>query len=156
MNKRSYIRKMKLKSHIIDINIPNSLLDISKIPTATAVLTCFYVILSLSLFYIKRSTYNHIVSTGVEIQYSDIQCPFLQLVPSKVVYYPFSIILSNLVDTEIWKFVVTLLNLIIGGSFIERNWNSSKELLKFTIVIGSLINIIMAAFSLIISFIYPS
>ncbi|CCK73396.1 uncharacterized protein NDAI_0G04110 [Naumovozyma dairenensis CBS 421] len=132
---------MRYSSDFIEVNIPRSLLRINEIPTATRILLLAYIFNTSCLFYIRNSTYYSLLASDASLKYSEVICPFLQLVPEKLAEYPLSIVFSNFVDTELWKILVNLVNIIIGGTFIEKNWNSSREVLIFTIVIGSITNI---------------
>lgn len=140
----------------IEINIPDSVFRLNHLPEATKFLTLAYVILTSTLFVVRSLEYNGLVATDPSLNFGSVISPVLQLIPNRVLKYPFSIVLSNFVDVEIWKIIVNILNLVIGGSFIERNWNSSKEMLKFTILIGSLTNLMVVISTVILSFIIPS
>lgn len=77
------------------------------------------------------------------------------MVPNQILKHPYSIILSNLVDVRIWKIIANSINLLIGGTFIERNAESSKELLKFILVIGSITNLLVVIVTLSSSLVVP-
>ncbi|AJU03104.1 hypothetical protein SCAW_040860 [Saccharomyces cerevisiae] len=143
---------MQYSSRFLELNIPDSFLNINKIPDATKFITVTYICLTATLFCIRRSLYNKLVLEDPNLDYNLISSPLLQMVPSQIWRYPTSLVLSNFIDTKAWKVVVNLLNLIIGGSFIERNWNSSKEMFKFIIVLGSLTNVLIIMLTLLVSF----
>ena len=143
---------MQYSSRFLELNIPDSFLNINKIPDATKFITVTYICSTATLFCIRRSLYNKLVLEDPNLDYNLITSPLLQMVPSQIWRYPTSLVLSNFIDTKAWKVVVNLLNLIIGGSFIERNWNSSKEMFKFIIVLGSLTNVLIIMLTLLVSF----
>ncbi|KOG98970.1 uncharacterized protein DI49_2299 [Saccharomyces eubayanus] len=142
---------MQYNSRFLELNIPDSFLNINKIPDATKFIAIIYICLTTSLFCIRRSLYNKLSLEDPNVDYNLITLPILQMVPSQIWRYPTSLILSNFIDTKAWKVVVNLLNLIIGGSFIERNWNSSKEMFKFIVVLGSVTNVLIVTLTLLIS-----
>ncbi|SMN21889.1 similar to Saccharomyces cerevisiae YOL107W Putative protein of unknown function [Maudiozyma saulgeensis] len=148
---------MEYSCRFFDFSVPNTILDRNKIPIATKCLTIAYTSLTLILFGLRCFLYfNHKTDQSVVMNFSDINIPALQLVPSRILKFPYSIVLSNLVDTSPWRFVFNLINLLIGGSFIERNWNSSNEMIKFTLGIGSITNLVVLLITVTVHYIIPT
>ncbi|CAI4050805.1 uncharacterized protein SKDI_15G0510 [Saccharomyces kudriavzevii IFO 1802] len=143
---------MQYSSRFLELNIPDSFLNVNKIPDATKFIAIIYICLTTSLFCIRRSLYSKLLLEDPNVDYGLITSPILQMVPSQIWKYPTSLVLSNFIDTKAWKVAVNLLNLVIGGSFIERNWNSSKEMFKFIVVLGSLTNLLIIVLTLLTSF----
>lgn len=146
---------MKYSSSVFDVEIPNSVFEPRNIPTATKYLTLTYVVLTFMLYYIRRTIYYDTISVDPTVLFSDITVPVLQLVPNKFFHYPYSIVLSNFIDVEIWKFITNLVNLLIGGSFIENNWGSSRELAKFVLIVGSIMNFLVVVIAFTLSVFVP-
>lgn len=146
---------MEIHNNYIDISIPKSILDYRSIPIATKCLTGAYVVLTLALFALRCSAYYSLNTPDTAVTFASIQNPVLQMIPSDIFKYPYSIVLSNLVDTSVCKFVLNLTNLLIGGSFIERNWNSSNEMFKFTLGIGSITNLLVMLVTVLGHFFLP-
>lgn len=146
---------MQYTCRFFEISTPDSLLKVSRIPPATTFLTISYVICTIILFVLRAFEYSKLISSDPTIMFDSVYSPILQMVPSEILSHPYSIVLSNLIDVNWWKFVTNVFNLVIGGSFIERNWNSSAELLKFTLIIGSMTNVIVVAITLISSLVIP-
>lgn len=86
---------------------------------------------------------DEITSTQIGISY-----PFFQLSLNDYSAIPFALIFSTLCDVKLWKFIITAANLLLGGPYIESNWNSSTEMFKFVLLIGILINFIMVLMAL--------
>lgn len=147
---------MHYNSRHLEINTPDSLLQWRKLPSATSFLILSYVALTASLLFVRRSKYSELLADDPEISFESVYSPIVQIVPAQVLKYPYSIILSNLVDTSIWKIVANSVNLVIGGSFIERNADSSKELLKFILVVGSITNLLVVFITLLSSLFVPA
>ncbi|CCF57146.1 hypothetical protein KAFR_0C01530 [Kazachstania africana CBS 2517] len=145
---------MQYSNRFFELSLSDDIFDFRQIPEATKFITGSYVLLTSALYIIRRSLYYQLHPTDPNIDYDSITNPILQLIPSSIIKYPFSIILSNLIDTELWKVIVNLLNLLIGGSFIERNWNSSKEMFKFIFVIGSITNFVVVLVAYLLSFVF--
>ncbi|CCE66273.1 hypothetical protein TPHA_0P01150 [Tetrapisispora phaffii CBS 4417] len=145
---------MKFDSRFLTVDIPDSFWKLQKLPTAIRIITLLAILLSGCLFIIRmRSIVN--IKPGEGESIDNVAFPIFQMVPSKLKYLPFSIFLSNFVDTSGWKFIVNFCNLTIGGSYIERNWGSSKEMFKFLLVLGTLTNVIVVLLTIALSFIIP-
>ncbi|CUS21648.1 LAQU0S03e07448g1_1 [Lachancea quebecensis] len=144
---------MHYRSKFFEINVPPSALNIRDLPNATALLTIAYVAFTLSLWWVKWSYTS--LEGNTEATHASIFSPIVQLVPTQTLYDPWSLVLSNLVDVKWWKIGVDLLNLVVGGSFIERNWNSSWELARFLLVIGSLSNLVVVLVTILSSAVFP-
>lgn len=134
---------MEFSSSICSFSIPKSLLNIRKIPDATEFLLASCIIYNAVLWIIK---YNK----------GGIALPSLELVPSKIIWRPTSLVLANFVDSKLLKFFVNVINLVIGGSFIERNWQSGYEMFKFILLIGSLTNLFIVIVTYALSFMFSS
>lgn len=145
---------MHWSNRFIDINTSNSLFNVSRPPEATRFLSLAYAVFTLVLFLLRRSAYHHMIKNDPNTKLSSIVSPTLQLIPAAILKHPYSIVLSNFIDTEIWKILVNAFFLLIGGSYIEKNWNSSKELLKFVIIIGSLTNLLVVIITFLLSFVF--
>lgn len=147
---------MLYSSRFLEVDIPDSFWHFQKLPLATKALTSVTILFSAAHFVIRWNAYNNLDPTAqAEITYRDIAVPVLQMVPDTMLKFPMSILLSNFVDIDVWKFVINMLNLTIGGAFIERNWGSSKELIKFTVVLGTITNLLVVLFTVGFSFIIP-
>lgn len=140
---------MKFSSKFLDIEFPTSVFN-HGLPIATKFITGTYVLFTLSLYISRHFLYS---GADTDVPMEDIVNPMVQLIPSQVFKYPYALITSNLVDTECLKFIVTLINLLIGGTFIENNWDSAEEMFKFVLVIGTLTNIISVVITNTLSFI---
>ncbi|KAK5779092.1 hypothetical protein RI543_002977 [Arxiozyma heterogenica] len=140
---------MKIDTKYLGIDIPDSILDFKNIPTATKYITGTYVYFSIILYISIHVMYDG--EPG-----GNVFNPMVQLIPSQVLKYPYAIVTSNLIDTKLWKFIVTLINLLIGGTFIENNWNSAAEMFKFVLVVGSITNFINLVATNFFSLILPN
>lgn len=146
---------MQFNSRFLGIDFPDSLLNFSRVPKATKFITGTYVYLSLVLYISRRIAYNTLSQSDPNVDFKKIVNPMVQLIPSEIMKYPYAIVTSNLIDTEVWKFIVTLINLLVGGTFIENNWDSAEEMFKFVLVLGSITNVINIVVTNTLSFILP-
>ncbi|KAL3229801.1 Uncharacterized protein RNJ44_01937 [Nakaseomyces bracarensis] len=143
---------MKYSNRFFDINFPDAGIYVSSLPMATKIITVSYVTLTVLLYILRMAHYQKLGEED-DIQY--IVVPILELIPSKVLQYPTSIVLSNLVDIVLWRFILTLLNLVMGGSFIERNWGSTKELFIFILGLGSITNCFIVLVTYLLASVFP-
>lgn len=141
---------MQLSLKYPELSFPVNLIKLHKIPPATKLISIAYISFTLALYYVRRN-----YDGGVIDDYSLVICPILQLVPSQIFHYPLSIVLSNLIDVKLCNFLLNIANLIVGGSFIENTWESSYEMVKFIIFIGSLINLTVCVIRVIGSWVFP-
>lgn len=145
---------MKYTSRHLDVYFPDSALDFGNIPIATGVLTTAFVTWTIVLSVVRTQYLREYSSQGLDPDL--VVCPLVQLVPDKVLSHPFSLVFSNLVDVEAWKFICNLINLLVGGAFIERFWQSPKELVIFVLGIGTLTNLLVTLITIALSMIWPS
>lgn len=150
---------MRFESKHLELHTPKSLFEWRKVPSATLFLTVSYAVLTVVLYFLRRLQYSQLVaeslSSGSEISFDAVYSPILQMVPNQVFKYPYVIILSNLVDVNVWKIIANGLNLYIGGSFIERDADSSAEILKFVLLIGTVTNLLVVLVTLLSSLVIP-
>ncbi|AMD22114.1 HGL226Cp [Eremothecium sinecaudum] len=142
---------MGFDSKYVFINFPQNSLNWQSLPVVTKLLTIAYVAFTSVLWIVRRR-----VPLEEGQDFIGVTCPILQLVPSQVLRYPISIVTSNLIDIELWKFVVDLINLVLGGAYIEQCWNSQREMLVYTLVIGSITNVILLIVTYFLSFLSSS
>ncbi|QEU59814.1 hypothetical protein KDRO_C03360 [Kluyveromyces lactis] len=140
---------MKFVSRHLDIYFPDAALDLGGIPPATAWLTFAYVAWTIALSIVRTRYIKEALSNDMDPRL--VIVPFVQMVPNRVFYNPLSLVFSNLVDIEPWKFLLNFFNLLIGGSFIERFWQSPRELAKFVLILGTITNLIVVLITIILS-----
>ncbi|CAI4746697.1 CLN_G0048310.mRNA.1.CDS.1 [Saccharomyces cerevisiae] len=66
---------MQYSSRFLELNIPDSFLNINKIPDATKFITVTYICLTATLFCIRRSLYNKLVLEDPNLDYNLISSP---------------------------------------------------------------------------------
>lgn len=145
---------MKISSRHLDFYLPNNALNLTDLPPATATLTAAYVCWTIVLYIVRRRYMKN--SALEDIDSRLVVVPFLQMIPNKIFFYPLSLVFSNLIDVEPWKFILNFANLLIGGAYIEILWQSPLELLKFVLGIGSLANLIVVLITICLHIIWPS
>lgn len=140
---------MRYNSKYFVVNGPDALFNLNHTPQATKFLVIGYVAISGALLFSRFSKYNSLADPKLE--FNSIVSPVVQLIPSKIWKFPLSLILSNFIDVQMWKFIINIVNLVIGGSFIERNWNyDSKELLRFVLIVGSMTNLVLVLITILL------
>lgn len=83
--------------------------------------------------------------------FGDIVIPYLTLVtPGLSILYPWVVITSPLIETNIPAFAVSFATLLFGGNYCERVW-SSRELAVFLGLTG-VIPVVLTFFSLVLLF----
>ncbi|KAK2757670.1 hypothetical protein FQN54_004639 [Arachnomyces sp. PD_36] len=67
--------------------------------------------------------------------------PYLTLVPSKVLYYPWTLLTATFVEQNIFTVLINGATLFYGGKYLERAWGS-REFGKFIIAVSLIPNVI--------------
>lgn len=63
-------------------------------------------------------------SSAESITPPDLSIPYLTLVPSKSIFYPWTILTSTFVEQNTLNFFVNLTAVFLGGRYLERAWGS--------------------------------
>lgn len=72
---------------------------------------------------------------------SEIVIPYLTLIPSLSLIYPWTLVTSTLVETNVFTFTIAGLTLFHGGRYLERAWSSS-DLIKFVALVSLAANVL--------------
>lgn len=57
---------------------------------------------------------------------SAVQVPLLELIPSRTLYNPWTLVTSTFIDTNFFKFLISIVGLYLGLNFINRSWDNSN------------------------------
>jgi membrane associated rhomboid family serine protease len=109
------------------INIP---------PITRGILLC-QVVLSL-LYNIAR--YSQIDFQSLN-DAGPLYVPYLTLVPSLSVWYPWVFVTTTFVEQNIFTLLINLATVFYGGKYLERAW-SSAEFVKFILVVSTITNVV--------------
>ncbi|KII94093.1 hypothetical protein PLICRDRAFT_100922 [Plicaturopsis crispa FD-325 SS-3] len=80
------------------------------------------------------------------LHWHDVRTPYLTLEPGSGIFYPWTFVLSGLVETSVPEFIVSLLVVPPSLRYLERIWGSI-ETLKFIVVCIGVSNIITFGFN---------
>ncbi|PKY07344.1 DUF1751-domain-containing protein, partial [Aspergillus campestris IBT 28561] len=114
------------------------------IPPATR--ACLVSLLSLSLLY-NIARWRQMDSTPGKPAVTPI-VPYLTLVPSRFIFYPWTLITATFVEQNIFTVLLNGATLFYGGKYLERAW-SSREFTKFIVTIALIPNAVIVPFYLI-------
>ncbi|PLB50204.1 putative rhomboid family protein [Aspergillus steynii IBT 23096] len=114
------------------------------IPPATRV--CLISLLTLSLLY-NIARWRQIDTTGGTPSVTPI-IPYLTLVPSLVIFYPWTLLTATFVEQNIFTVLLNGATLFYGGKYLERAW-SSREFAKFILTIAVVPNVVIVPLYLI-------
>lgn len=108
------------------------------IPPATRV--CLISLLTLSILYnVARWRQLDIIPGTATIS---PPIPYLTLVPSKFIFYPWTILTATFVEQNIFTVLLNLATLFYGGKYLERAWGS-REFTKFIVTIAVAPNLVI-------------
>ncbi|EZF10136.1 hypothetical protein H112_08552 [Trichophyton rubrum D6] len=112
---------------MLRINIP---------PVTRAILTSIVV-----LFILHTATrYKHYVVGESSSSFSAV--PYLLAVPSKILFYPWTLICATFVEQNIVTLLINGATMFYGGKYLERAWGS-REFGKFILVLALASNLSM-------------
>ncbi|PYH46845.1 rhomboid family protein [Aspergillus saccharolyticus JOP 1030-1] len=107
------------------------------IPPATRI--CLISLLTLSLLY-NIARWRQIDTTGGTPTFTPI-VPYLTLVPSYIIYYPWTLVTATFVEQNIFTVLLNAATLFYGGKYLERAWGS-REFAKFILTIAVIPNVV--------------
>ncbi|KAI9833416.1 MAG: hypothetical protein M1826_007514 [Phylliscum demangeonii] len=117
------------------------------IPPLTRLLLAALLILS---FLTGALRYRQWARKGVDGQRPDdtpasaILVPYLTIVPQLSLFYPWVLLTSTLVESNLFGLVITLVTIFYGGRYLERAW-SSAEFGKFLLIVSIVSNVVASA-----------
>lgn len=124
------------------------------LPQATKYLIVTLSLASSFLLFLKYRMYNGLIAVGeTNIEFDKIVVPYLQLIPNHTLLHPWTVVTSIFIETKIWKYFISVIVTYFAGKFIERSW-SSKELIKFVVVIGGVTNLLVSLSLIIFNVIF--
>jgi membrane associated rhomboid family serine protease len=107
------------------------------IPPVTRGLLLCQVVLSLLYNIARYSQVDFRSVTGSDTLY----VPYLTLVPSLSLWYPWVFVTTTLVEQNIFTLLINLATVYYGGKYLERAWGSA-EFLKFILVVSLISNVV--------------
>ncbi|PYI21362.1 DUF1751-domain-containing protein [Aspergillus violaceofuscus CBS 115571] len=114
------------------------------IPPATRI--CLISLLTLSLLY-NIARWRQIDTTGGTPTVTPI-VPYLTLVPSYLLYYPWTLVTATFVERNIFTVLLNAATLFYGGKYLERAWGS-REFAKFILTIAVIPNVVIVPIYLV-------
>lgn len=97
-------------------------------------------LLSLSLLY-NIARWRQINTTGGTPPTEPI-IPYLTLVPSQVLFYPWTLLTATFVEQNIFTVLLNAATVFYGGKYLERAWGS-REFSKFIATISVIPNVVI-------------
>lgn len=112
----------------LDANlIMSKIADYTNIPPITMAYAALTILLSAITSYIRTQSYKELVQNTPDILFEDIIIPSLQLVPSHIVFHPWTLWTSTFVETSPFQFISGLVIVYFGITFLETQWNPKSS-----------------------------
>jgi membrane associated rhomboid family serine protease len=108
------------------------------IPPATRV--CLISLITLSFLY-NIARWRQLDTTPGTPTVSP-PVPYLTLVPSQFIFYPWTLLTATFVEQNIFTVLLNLATLFYGGKYLERAWGS-REFTKFIVTIALVPNVVI-------------
>lgn len=96
---------------------------IEKTPPITVSYLGLTVFLSTVTSYIRSSTFEALKPTNPTLQWDDIVIPSLQVVPSQVLFHPWTLWTATFVEITPHQFIFGLIIIWFGITWLETHWN---------------------------------
>ncbi|TID29609.1 hypothetical protein CANINC_001883 [Pichia inconspicua] len=108
----------------IDIDVISNLaVKYTTVPLITLVYLALTITLSAVTSYIRTQSYQTLLSDNPSLAFDDIIIPSLQLVPSHIVFHPWTLWTSTYVETSPLQFIFGIIIIYFGITFLESQWN---------------------------------
>lgn len=109
---------------------------------------CLVSLLTVSLLY-NIARWRQISTSGnPTVETGPILVPYLTLVPSRFLFYPWTLLCATFVEQNIFTVLLNLATLFYGGKYLERAW-SSREFAKFILTVALVPNVAIVPFYLL-------
>ncbi|KAL2828980.1 eukaryotic integral membrane protein-domain-containing protein [Aspergillus cavernicola] len=108
------------------------------IPPATRV--CLISLLTLSFLYNIARWRQLDTNPGTPTVSPPV--PYLTLVPSQFLFYPWTLLTATFVEQNIFTVLLNLATIFYGGKYLERAWGS-REFTKFIVTIAVVPNVVI-------------
>ncbi|KAL7417415.1 eukaryotic integral membrane protein-domain-containing protein [Mrakia frigida] len=136
----------------------NCLPFLASIPPATRYLTITLLAFSLLGAFLRITSsgdpqLGELASYGLFSPAPRQDYPWLFLVPGKVFYYPWTLLIAGFAEGNLIEFAISALALPLCARYLERVWGA-RELLKFVVVVIVSSNIIAVGLSWILFFVF--
>jgi membrane associated rhomboid family serine protease len=100
--------------------------------------------LSISVIYVSLRVADGSFGRSSDLKRPSSRVPYLALVPSQVLYYPWTLFTTTFVEQDVINFLVNTVTIVLGGRYFERAWGSKG--LAMTILVTSLIPNVLIVF----------
>lgn len=109
----------------IDVDLVSNLaIKYTTVPLITLVYLALTIILSAITSYVRTQSYHELSSQNPSLVFDDVVIPALQLVPSHIIFYPWTLWTSTYVETSPLQFIFGFLIVYFGVTFLESQWNA--------------------------------
>lgn len=108
------------------------------VPPITRALLASTLLLSILYAFVKYQTWMSFADESRPDQYQAV--PWLTIVPSRSIYYPWVFALATLVEGNIFTLLIAVNTIFHGGKYLERAWGS-KDFGKFLLVVSIVPNV---------------
>lgn len=121
------------------------------LPRSSKILLSLLFAVSSLIFFIKLSFYKESgtgTSGNEQVNFHDIQVPYLQLIPRFTIYRPWVLITSIFAEISLFSFLVSAFVLALATKYVERFWGY-KEVIKFVLIVGTCTNLFTVLFTIV-------
>lgn len=100
--------------------------QLTTLPPLTLFLLAVTIFLSAITSYIRTQSYRILIENNSNLLFDEVIIPSLQLVPSHFFFHPWTLFTSSFVETSPFQFLIGLVIVYFGITFLESQWNPSS------------------------------
>lgn len=132
------------------------------VPPVTKVVLLFNIALFFIVYYLKLLAKKQLLGANgdqgqpegneiiPQLNNNNLVVPLFELVPSQVIFHPWTLVVSSFVESSVTGLLITVLNTLVSIRYFEKVWGS-KEIAKFLIVLSSITNLLTAVIVIMIT-----
>lgn len=115
---------------------------------AIAAVSAIITVVKINKFRYELNNPNNSEEVKQQLQFHNIQIPYLQLIPRYALFYPWVVVTAIFAEISVFSFLVSLVVLYVATKYVEKFWGS-REVVKFVVLVGSVTNFLTVLVTII-------
>lgn len=120
------------------------------VPPLTRLVLSANLVLTALLYYTRAQALAELHRDPVNKDVTDLAMPGFQLVPSRVITHPWTLLTSSFCEGSLLGLVCTMTNTLIAVRYFEKVWGS-REIAKFLVIVSTMSNLLSSVFVILVS-----
>lgn len=103
--------------------VSSQLAKYTTMPLTTLTFLAITILLSAVTSYVRTQSYGSMVGDNPQLEFDEVIIPAFQLVPSHIIFHPWTLWVAAFVETSPFQFIAGLAIIYFGITFLESQWN---------------------------------